>query len=178
VLRGLAAVAAAGLAFDVVSEPRHLPAAVAAAAATPQLTFVLDHLGNPDLSAGVAGSWANAFRGLAALPNTMAKLSGILSEPAPGPARQAAPAQPAGPAERAGGVETAHMQPFYELALAGFGPGRLMFGSDWPVSTLTARYADVCAAAHSLTAGLSRAEKAAVFRDTAQRTYRLTLPPP
>jgi predicted TIM-barrel fold metal-dependent hydrolase len=36
----------------------------------------------------------------------------------------------------------------------------------------------VCGAAHSLTAGLSRAEKAAVFRDTAQRTYRLTLPPP
>ena len=178
VLRGLAAVAAAGLAFDVVSEPRHLPAAVAAAAATPQLTFVLDHLGNPDLSAGVAESWANAFRGLAALPNTVAKLSGILSEPAPGPARQAAPAQPAGPAERAGGVETAHMQPFYELALAGFGPGRLMFGSDWPVSTLTARYADVCAAAHSLTAGLSREEKAAVFRDTAQRTCRLGLPPP
>jgi L-fuconolactonase len=178
VLRGLAAVAAAGLAFDVVSAPRHLPAAVTAAAATPELTFVLDHLGNPDLSSGVDGAWAKAFRGLAALPNTAAKLSGILSEPAPGPADHAGPAQPTIPAKDPGGVQIAHMQPFYELALAGFGTGRLMFGSDWPVSTLTARYADVCAAARSLTAALSQAEKAAVFRDTSQRTYRLTLPPP
>lgn len=67
------------------------------------------------------------------------------------------------------------MRPFYEVALAGFGPGRLMFGSDWPVSTLTACYADVHAAARSLTADLSQAEKAAVFRDTAVRTYGLKL---
>jgi len=162
VLRGLAAVAAAGLVFDVVGEPRHLPAAVAAAAATPQLTVVLDHLGNPDVGGGVDERWAKAFADLAALPNTVAKLSGILGEPAPGPA--------------AGGVATAHMRPFYEIALAGFGPDRLMFGSDWPVCTLTARYADVHAAARTLTAGLSQTERDAVFRETARRTYRLTRP--
>jgi L-fuconolactonase len=149
------------------SDPRHLPAAVTAAAATPQLTFVLDHLGNPDLSAGVDELWANPFRGLAALANTVAKLSGILSEPAPGPAAAAALAR------GAGSGQIAHMRPFYEVALAGFGPGRLMFGSDWPVSTLAACYADVHAAARSLTADLSQAEKAAVFRDTAVRTYGL-----
>jgi L-fuconolactonase len=167
VLRGLAAVAAAGLVFDVVCEPRHLPAAATAAAATPQLTFVLDHLGNPDLSAGVDESWASAVRGLAALPNTVAKLSGILGEPAPGPV------PPAGLADGAGGAQAAHLRPFYEVALGAFGPGRLMFGSDWPVSTLTARYADVHMAARALTAELSQAEQAAVFRDTAVRTYGL-----
>ncbi len=168
VLRGLAAVAAAGLVYDVVCEPRHLPAAVAAAAATPQLTLVLDHLGNPDLAGEVDEMWANAFRGFAALPNTVAKLSGILGEPAP----VGAPAGPRGPGE---GPQTAHMRPYYDLALGGFGPDRLMFGSDWPVSTLNARYADVHAAARSLTAGLSEAEKDAVFSGTAQRTYRLGL---
>jgi L-fuconolactonase len=65
------------------------------------------------------------------------------------------------------------MRPFYDVALSGFGPGRLMFGSDWPVSTLTASYADVHAAARSLTADLSQAEQAAVFRDTAVRAYGL-----
>jgi len=168
VLRGLAAVAAAGLAFDVVTGPGQLPAAVTAAAATPQLTFVLDHLGNPELSAEVDAVWANAFRGFAALPNTVAKLSGILGEPPPGAAA-------AGAAGTGGGTQTAHMRPYYDLALAGFGPDRLMFGSDWPVCTLTARYADVLAAARSLTAGLSDAEKDAVFRGTAQRAYRLDL---
>jgi L-fuconolactonase len=167
VLRGLAAVAAAGLVFDVVCEPRQLPAVVTAAAARPELTFVLDHLGNPDVSGGVDEAWAGAVRGLAALPNTVAKLSGILGEPAPG---LAIPGGAAGPAD---GAQTAHMRPFYEIALSGFGPGRLMFGSDWPVSTLTASYADVHAAARSLTADLSRAEQAAVFCDTAMQTYGL-----
>jgi L-fuconolactonase len=175
VLRGLAAVAEAGLTFDVVGAPRHLPAAVTAAAATPRLTFVLDHMGNPDVSAGVDELWAGAFRGFAALGNTVAKLSGILSEPAPGPADPAQRAGQEGPAQTAGGARIAHLRPFYEIALAGFGPERLMFGSDWPVSTLTARYADVHAAARSLTANLSQTEKAAVFRDTARRTYRLRL---
>jgi L-fuconolactonase len=163
VRRGLAAVAAAGLVFDVVGEPRQLAAAVTAAAATPELTFVLDHLGNPDVCAGVDELWASAVRALAALPNTVAKLSGILAEPA-------IPDDAARPAD---GAQTGHIRPFYEIALSGFGPGRLMFGSDWPVSTLTASYADVHAAARSLTADLSQAEQAAVFRDTAVRAYGL-----
>jgi L-fuconolactonase len=167
VLRGLAAVAAAGLVFDVVGEPRQLAAAVTAAAAKQELKFVLDHLGKPDVCAGVDEVWASAVRGLAALPNTVAKLSGILAEPASGPA---VPADTARPAD---GARTGHIRPFYEIALSCFGPGRLVFGSDWPVSTLTASYADVHAAARSLTADLSQAEQAAVFRDTAVRAYGL-----
>jgi L-fuconolactonase len=163
VLRGLTAVAVAGLVFDVVGEPRQLPAAVTAAAATPELTFVLDHLGNPDVGAGVDEIWARAVRGLAALPNTVAKLSGFLAEPA----------VPDDAARRADSVPTGHLRPFYEIALSSFGPGRLMFGSDWPVSTLTASYADVHAAARSLTSDLTQPEQAAVFRDTAVRTYGL-----
>jgi L-fuconolactonase len=151
VLRGLADVAAAGLVYDVVAMPRHLHAAVAAAVATPQLTFVLDHLGNPEIGAQVDPSWADAFRA-------------FLGEPAPGPA---------GAAPAAG--QNAHLRPYYEIALESFGPERLMFGSDWPVSTMTVGYSGVHAAARSLTADLSSAEKTAMFRDTAQRTYQLKL---
>src|SRR6516225_3336990 len=158
VLRGLAAVAAAGLAYDVVGEPRHLPATVTAAGRLPQLTFVLDHVGNPDLTTKPRASepWASAFSRLAALPNVTAKLSGILSEP-----------------PRPGAGSLAHLWPYYDTALAGFGPGRLMFGSDWPVSTLGASYAQVCAAARALTAGLSPAEQEAIFSSTARRVYAL-----
>ena len=158
VLRGLAAVASAGLAYDVVGGPRHLPAAAAAAGRLPQLTFVLDHVGNPDLTTSPQASepWARAFAQLAALPNVAVKLSGILSEP---------------PSPGAGRVD--HLRPYYDAALAGFGPDRLMFGSDWPVCTLEVSYGQVCAAARALTAGLSPTERDAIFSGTARRIYAL-----
>ena len=162
VLRGLAAVAAVGLAYDIVGEPRHLPAAVTAATHLPPLTFVLDHLGNPDVSAGAGPSgsqpWASALTRLAALPKTTAKLSGILGVSAP-------------PGTGAGSV--AHLRPYYDFVLSEFGPNRLMFGSDWPPCTLDDSYAQVCAAARSLTAGLSDSEREAIFSRTARRAYRL-----
>ncbi|HTV99268.1 MAG TPA: amidohydrolase family protein [Streptosporangiaceae bacterium] len=176
VLRGLAAVAAAGLCYDVVVMPEQLRGAVVAAAALPELTFVLDHLGNPDVEgwaggpgSGAAGeSWARTIADFAALPNTVAKLSGVLGESAP---------PSADPVAGADDTSIAHIRPYYEIALAHFGPQRLMYGSDWPVSTINVGYDGVYAAAKSLTADLSPSEKAAIFNDTARSTYRLGATP-
>ncbi|MCL2734718.1 MAG: amidohydrolase family protein, partial [Actinomycetia bacterium] len=79
VLRGLRAVAAAGLCYDLVVLPHQLPAAIAAADAVPGLAFVLDHAGKP----GVGGDlrpWAADIRALAARPNVTCKLSGLVTE--------------------------------------------------------------------------------------------------
>ncbi|HJZ03486.1 MAG TPA: ATP-binding cassette domain-containing protein, partial [Streptosporangiaceae bacterium] len=51
-----------------------------AAAAVPELTFVLDHLGKPPIASGRTDPWEADLRGLAALPNTSAKLSGLVTE--------------------------------------------------------------------------------------------------
>jgi L-fucono-1,5-lactonase len=168
VLRGLAAVAAAGLVFDVVCLPDQLPGALAAARALPGLTFVLDHLGNPDGEPG-NGPWARTMRELAALPNTVTKLSGVLSE------AFTAAGSPAGAAGGTpGGREIDPLiRAYCEQAMNMFGPGRMMFGSDWPPCTLTASYPDVLAAARAVTSGLTEAEQAAVFAGTARRVYRL-----
>jgi predicted TIM-barrel fold metal-dependent hydrolase len=60
-----------------------------------------------------------------------------------------------------------------DVVLSAFGADRVMFGSDWPVCLLARDYAGVVALARSLTAGLSAAEQAAVFGETAARAYRL-----
>jgi len=191
ILRGLAAVADAGLVFDLVVTPAHLPAAVAAAASMPDLTFVLDHLGNPDVVSVVDEQWAGSVGDLAALPNTACKLSGILGEPAPGGANAmngASGPDLADPAAEATDVayvagtgghtaaSVAHMRPYYQIALDGFGPDRMMYGSDWPVSMLGSPYAMVISAARILTADLSAAERAAIFSGTARRIYGLSDP--
>jgi len=155
VLRGLAVVAQAGLVYDLVITAGQLSQATRAAAAVPELTFVLDHLGKPPIAAGRTEPWARDLRGLAALPNTVAKLSGLVTE---ADWRR---------------WQVADLRPYAEVALDAFGPARMMFGSDWPVCTLAASYPDVLAAAHDLTAGLSPAEREAVFAGTATSVYGL-----
>lgn len=150
VQRGLAAVAASGLSYDVLVRPQQLPAAVRAAAGLPDLTFVLNHLGNVDVQSPVDADWATSFAALAALPNTVCKLSGVLGE-----------------------ANLDRIQPYYQLALDSFGPDRLMFGSDWPVSTLGAPYGQVVDTAIALTSDLSQAQQRAILSGTASRVYRI-----
>jgi L-fuconolactonase len=164
VRRGLSGLAAAGLPFDLVLRPGQLASAVQAAADMPELIFVLDHLGNVDVTASPVPSaspipsastlpdqaWAASFAALASLPNTVCKLSGILGE---------------APVER--------LRPYFDLALAAFGPQRLMFGSDWPVCTLQSSYRDVVTRAAALTASLSEPEQAAILAGNARTVYRM-----
>ena len=156
VRRGLLAVGAAGLAYDLVVTPEQLPAATVAAAGLTGLTFVLDHLGKPPISSGALDAWATRLRRFAALPNTVAKLSGLLTEAAPGD------------------WTPEDLRPVVDSALDAFGPHRLLYGSDWPVSTLEAPYGRVLAVAEELTAGLSPGEREAVFAGNAIRVYGLT----
>lgn len=155
VLRGLAAIARAGLVYDLVVTAGQLSASARAAAAVPDLIFVLDHLGKPPIAAGRTQPWEQDLRRLAAPPNVAAKLSGLVTE---ADWRR---------------WQVADLRPYAEAALDAFGPARLMFGSDWPVCTLAGRYPQVLAAAHDLTADLSAAERAAVFAGTATRVYGL-----
>ncbi len=161
VLAGLEAVGAAGLCYDLVLPADLLPAAADAVAACPGLLFVLDHLGNPVVGPRPDELWMSDIRELAALPNTVCKLSGVLGEPPPAGER------------RSGRDAVTHLLPYYETVLAAFGPDRLMFGSDWPVCTLTASYAQVVDAARTLTSGLSPLERSAIFSGTARRVYGL-----
>ncbi|MER7492001.1 amidohydrolase family protein [Streptomyces pharetrae] len=159
VRRGLTALADAGLVHDLVVRPHQLPACVRAAARHPGLTFVLDHLGKPPVASGATEPWASAVRTLAALPNTVCKLSGLVTEADPG------------------SWTADSLRPYAETVLDAFGPHRLMFGSDWPVCTLAASYGEVVATAAELTAALSESERDELFRSTATRVYGLRAAP-
>ncbi|MFB9239457.1 amidohydrolase family protein [Plantactinospora siamensis] len=156
VRRGLAEVAGAGLVFDLVIRVDQLPAAARAARAVPDLQFVLDHLGKPRIDEGAAGlrRWRDPLAALAANGNVAGKLSGLVTE--------------AGPGWSAG-----DLRPFVAVAVREFGPGRLMFGSDWPVCLLVADYPGVCGALRESLPRLSARDEHDIFAGTAVRVYDL-----
>ncbi|GAA2570636.1 amidohydrolase family protein [Streptomyces roseoviolaceus] len=152
VLRGLAAVADAGLVYDLVVLPRQLPACTRAAADLPGLTFVLDHLGKPPIASGALDPWASHLRALAALPNTVGKLSGLVTE-----------------ADLASWT-VEDLRPYADAALEAFGPERLMYGSDWPVSTLAATYGEILDITRRL---IDPHDHTQILATTATRVYGL-----
>lgn len=123
VLDSLGLVAAAGLAFDVVSVlPRHLEHVPVLAARHPDLTLVVDHLSGPPLGQVTVEPWWTLLAWAAEHPNVHAKLSGLY--PGPGTTAQT----------------TDSIRPFVRHAVELFGADRLMYGGDWPICVLAGGY--------------------------------------
>ncbi|HEX4254150.1 MAG TPA: amidohydrolase family protein [Streptosporangiaceae bacterium] len=151
---GLAAVGAAGLAYDLLVTPAQLPAAIETVRRQPGVRFVLDHGAKPPIRDAILEPWSRLIADLAAAPNVAVKLSGLVTE---------APAHPG----------SADLRPYCDRLLSAFGPDRVMFGSDWPVCLLACDYDRTVELAESACTGLSAAEKANVFGGTAVRWYAI-----
>lgn len=157
VRQGITAVTEEGLVYDLLVRADQVPAATALVDACPRSRFVLDHGAKPPIGSAEWPSWAASVAELARRDNVTCKLSGLFTEV---------------PAGRA----LSEVVPSVEHLLDRFGPQRLMFGTDWPVSTLAAPYADVVRRTRDLLRGLSAAERADVLSGTALRTYGINLP--
>jgi L-fuconolactonase len=152
---GVRAVGEVGLPFDVCVRAAERGEIAPLVDACPDVSFVLDHLGKPDIAGGEWEPWREQVAELARRPNVVCKLSGLTTE--------------AG----AGWHEDA-VRPYLEHALESFGAMRCMFGSDWPVATLTTAYARWFDLVNEVVAGCSEPEIDAIFAGTAERVYALT----
>ena len=152
VRHGVAAVVGAGLVYDLLVRPEQLPAATALADALPDGRFVLDHGAKPPIGRPEWAQWADLVADLARRDNVACKLSGLFTEVPLGAALD-------------------DVTPSVDHLLGCFGPDRLMFGSDWPVSTLAAPYPEVVRRTCDLIDGLSPEERRAVLVGTAARAY-------
>lgn len=154
VRESLGLVAQAGLAFDVPDAfPRYLDQVVDLAQALPGLQVVVDHLGKPPRGGSTEEfeRWQRQLAAVAAMPNATAKLSGL----------------------HAVGTDYSAqaLERVWETALSAFGPDRLMFGGDWPVSLLGGSYRETVEIASSLMSSLSPTESGSMWAGTAQRVY-------
>lgn len=154
-IEGVRRVGKAGLTFDICIKHWQMPFAVELARRCPEVAFVLDHLGKPGVRHGFREPWAGQLRELAGQPNVTCKLSGLVTE-----------------ADHESWSRD-QLRFYIRHALDCFGPARLMFGSDWSVSSLTHTYPDWVAILEENLADLSAGELRLVFRDNGRRVYRL-----
>jgi predicted TIM-barrel fold metal-dependent hydrolase len=141
--------------FDLCVPPEHIPLAAGLAKACPEVQFVLDHCGVPDIKNRALDPWRAHIRDIAGLPNVACKISGIVAY--------------GHPTE----WTLEDLRPYVEHVIACFGWDRLVWGSDWPVCTLTADLGRWVAATHDLIKGASEDEKERLLSRNATRIYGL-----
>jgi L-fuconolactonase len=141
-----------GLVFDALVRPNHLCKVNALAQCHPTLSIVVDHGAKPEIAAGDFDAWLQDIASVANNPNVVCKLSGLVTE--------------------CGECwSLAQLNPVVQHLLACFGPGRLLWGSDWPVLNLAATYKEWMFATDQLLTSLSSTERAAIFGENAYRIY-------
>ena len=153
--RGINALKGSGLVYDILIFDKHLSAAVAFVDRHPNQVFVLDHMAKPRIRKGVIEPWSNHLTELARRENVYCKLSGLVTE-----------------ADWATWSENG-LRLYVEIALAAFGPRRIMVGSDWPVCLAATTYGKWFETVDHLIDELSTTERARILGGTAIEAYRL-----
>jgi L-fuconolactonase len=144
-----------GYTYDILIYPRHLPNAFSLAKSFPNQLFVIDHLAKPNIKNREIEGWSRDFKKLASLENVHCKVSGLVTE------------------ANWKSWEIEDFYPYIETALEAFGTDRLMYGSDWPVCTLAANYADAFLIVENFFSQFSRSEQEKLFGENASTFYNL-----
>lgn len=162
VAKGIQVCHEAGLAYDLLCRPRHLPAAITLVRSQPNTRFVLDHIAKPEIGTkgiqALDSPWTDNIRTLASYPNVYCKLSGMITEAV---------------WEKWTREE---FIPFMKIVLEAFGSQRLMLGSDWPVCKLSGEHSEAMDVAESfLRSHVSQQEYEDICGRNALKFYRLSL---
>ena len=140
-INNVGTLAAYGLSFDVCVLARQLPIAIKLVSKCPDVVFILDHCGAPQVMERNLDPWRSYIAEIARFPNVCCKISGLVAYADP----QRWTAE--------------DLRPFIEHAIASFGWDRVLFGSDWPVCTLSASYQQWVEALQAITQGAGEAKQ-------------------
>ena len=143
------------LTFDICVKHTAMVYALELVRRCPEVSFVLDHIGKPDIKNGLREPWWAQIKELARYPNVVCKISGVITE-----------------ADHAKWTAD-EVKPYVSHVIDSFGFDRVMYGSDWTVSELTHKYPAWVGIVDDVVKGSSDAEIRKLYRDTAIRIYRL-----
>ena len=147
-----------GLRFDLCMRPGEVIDAVKLVDQCPKTRFVVDHCGNMSVQSTdqeLGETWMKGMRELAARPNTVCKISGIIVT-----------------ADR-DKWKAADLAPNMNFCMDTFGEDRILFAGDWPVCTQTASYRDWVHALDEIVRDRPEAFVKKLFHDNAAKFYDL-----
>ena len=152
--RGFDALQQRDLIYDMDAGWPQMGKAYDLACAFPRSTIILGHCGFPkQRTTPYFNEWRKAINHLAKAPNVACKLSGLAM------------------VDHQWTVES--IKPWIEVCIEAFGPGRCMFGTNWPLDGLFSDYATVVNAYRTIVADYSADEQRQLFRTTAEGWYRI-----
>jgi predicted TIM-barrel fold metal-dependent hydrolase len=155
-IKNVATLASYGLSFDICVLARQLPIAIKLVSKCPDVVFILNHCGVPQVKEKNLDPWRAHITEIARFPNVSCKISGLVAYADP---------------KR---WTKEDLRPFVEHTIASFGWDRVLFGSDWPVCTLSASYHQWVEALQAITQGAGKVNQRKLFHDNAVRVYRLS----
>jgi len=154
-LNGISKLYEFGFTYDILIYPKHLPNAYILAKSFPNQLFVIDHLAKPNIKEQEIVNWRRDLKKIASLENVHCKISGMVTE------------------ADWYNWKPENFNPYIETALEAFGVGRLMYGSDWPVCTLSSPYQNTFEIAKGFFSKLSEKEQEQIFGSNATLFYKL-----
>lgn len=144
-----------GLGFDICINHRQMENTIKFVRACPEVRFILDHIGKPDIKGGTLEPWKTHLRELSRMANVWCKMSGLVTE-----------------ADHAAWTRE-DLKPYIDHVVDCFGFDRLAFGGDWPVALQATVYPRWIQTLEWVVKGCSEDEKAKLFHDNAIIFYRL-----
>lgn len=154
-VRGVQLLAEHGFSFDHCIRHEQIANSIRLVEACPDVPIVLDHFGKPPVRAGELEPWRTELRELAGFTNVYCKISGLATE-----------------ADHKNWTRE-QLRPYIDIALETFGPDRVMYGGDWPVSTLAIGYQEWIDALLWATEGYDEPVRRKLFVENAATFYRL-----
>lgn len=143
------------LSFDLCLRADQLQLGCDLAQRAPDVTFILDHCGNPDIAGSGLDPWRASITEIARNSNVVGKISGLVNHCRPGWTADT-------------------LRPYVEHMIASFGWDRVVWGSDHPVATTTGgTLTDWVNATRAIMAGASEDEQAKLLHRNAERIYKV-----
>jgi L-fuconolactonase len=154
-IKGVQMVEAFGFSFDLCIYHPQLANTIELVRQCPNVQFILDHIGKPDIKNHILEPWKSELKTLSEFPNVVCKISGMATE-----------------ADWENWTR-ADLRPYIDHVIECFGFDRVMYGSDWPVSTLATEYPRWFDTLKWAVSDCSDDELRKLFHDNAIRFYRL-----